>query len=106
MFRTISFATALLVATPTLAAPIVLTIQNNSSHVVTRLNVFGVDKDLVPIEDNVGAISEDIPAGATGTLELGMSKCQPVYAAMVLDEREDVSTTIDTCKSTTLVVSD
>jgi len=107
MLRLAAIAAAMLTVTPALAEPIVLTIQNNSSQAVTRLNVFGVDKHLVPIEDNVGALMEDVAAGTTGSLELGVSKCQPVYAQMGLgDSDEDIATTVDTCKSRTLVVSD
>ena len=107
MLRLAAIAAAMLTVTPALAEPIVLTIQNNSSLAVTRLNVFGVDENLVPIEDNVGALMEDIAAGTTGSLELGMSKCQPVYAQMGLGgSDDDITTTIDTCKSRTLVVSD
>lgn len=107
MLRLAAIAAAMLTVTPALAEPIVLTIQNNSSLAVTRLNVFGVDENLVPIEDNVGALMEDIAASTTGSLELGMSKCQPVYAQMGLGGSDDnVTTTIDTCTSRTLVVSD
>ena len=107
MLRLAVAAAALLVVTPVLAAgPIALTIQNNSSQAVTRLNTFGVSSDGEPIEDNLGAIMEDIAAHTTGTLELDISKCQPVWIAVVLDEKDDLSTTIDTCTSRTLVVSD
>ncbi|RYE74425.1 MAG: hypothetical protein EOP19_27750, partial [Hyphomicrobiales bacterium] len=65
MLRLAAIAAAMLTVTPAVAEPIVLTIQNNSSLAVTRLNVFGVDENLVPIEDNVGALMEDIAAGTT-----------------------------------------
>jgi len=108
MLRVIAATAAvLLLATPALAEPIVLAIRNNSSQAVTRLNVFAVDEDLVPVEDNLGALMVDIATGTTGTLELGLTKCQPVYAQMGLGgSDENLDTTIDTCKSRTLVVND
>jgi hypothetical protein len=106
MLRFVVLAAALLLATPALAEPIVLTIQNDSSHVVTRLNIFAVGKDGEPIEDNIGAIMEDVAARSTGTLELDISSCQTIYLAVMLDEKEDLSTFIDTCRGATLVVRD
>lgn len=107
MLRFAAVTLALLIVTPALADPIVLTIQNKSSQAVTRLNVFAVDDDLMPVEDNLGALVEDIATGASGTLELGLTKCQPVYAQMGLGGSDDsLTTTIDTCKSRTLVVND
>ncbi len=106
MLRVITLAVALAAATPALAQPIVLTIQNDSSQAVTRLNTFPVDKDGVPIEDNLGALMEEVAAHSTGKLELDISKCQPVWLTVMLDEKEELTTIIDTCKGATLVVRD
>lgn len=99
-------AAAIALAAPAFAANVVLTIQNDSSHAVTRLNTFPVDKDGEPIEDNLGALMEDIAAHTTGKLELDISKCQKVWLTVMLDEKEELTTIIDTCKGATLVVSD
>ena len=94
-------------AAPVLAADIALTIRNNSSQAVTRLNTFAIGKDGQPVEDNLGGLMEDLPAGATGTVVLGITACQPVYVALGLGgSDDDLTTTIDTCKDKTLVVSD
>lgn len=104
----LAFAAAAIMATaaPALAAEFVLTIRNDSSQAVTRLNTFAVDADGEPVEDNLGAIMEDIPAHSVGTLELDINRCQPVWLAVMLDEKDDLATTIDMCTSRTLVVSD
>lgn len=99
-------AATVAIAAPALAADFVLTIRNDSSQAVTRLNTFAVDADGKPIEDNLGAISTDIAAHSTGTLKLDIARCQPVWLAVVLDETDDLATTIDMCASRTLVVSD
>lgn len=94
-------------AAPALAADFALTIRNNSSQAVTRLNTFAVGKDGAPVEDNLGALMEDLPAGATGRIVLDIIACQPVYIALGLGgSDDDLTTTIDTCKDKTLVVSD
>lgn len=107
MRRLALVAALLLAASSAFAADFSLTIQNKSSQPVTRLNSFAVGADGQPVEDNLGALMEDIPAGATGNIDLDISKCQPVYIALALGgSDEDLTTTIDTCKNRTLVVSD
>ncbi len=102
----LAVATIVALASPTFAANIVLTIQNDSSHAVTRLNSFAVNDQGEAVEDNLGAIMEDVPAHSVGTLELDINRCQRVYLAVMLDETDELTTIIDTCKDTTLVVSD
>ena len=100
-------AAAIALAAPVLAADFALTIQNNSSQAVTRLNIFAVGRDGQPVEDNLGGLMEDLPAGATGTVALSIIACQPVYIALALaGSNDDLTATIDTCKDKTLVVSD
>lgn len=98
-----------LLATPAFAQSVTLDIDNRSSQPVVRLNTFAVDKAGVPVEDNLGAIMQDIPAGTGGTLELSLLRCGNVYVALGLgagDAETELTATIDTCKSRTLVVSD
>lgn len=106
----LALVTALaLLATPGLAQPVTLTIENRSSQPVVRLNTFAVDPAGVPVEDNLGAIMQDIPPGATGALELSLLRCARVYVALGLGEgaaETELTTTLDTCTSRTLVVSD
>ena len=97
----------LIAATPAVAGAMTLKIENRSSQPVVRLNTYPVDKDGDPVEDNLGALMEDIAPGATGTLEISMDVCGPVYIALGLGpDDQDLSTTLNTCKSRTLVVSD
>lgn len=98
-----------LLATPAFAQSITLTIENRSSQPVVRLNTFAVDAAGVPVEDNLGAIMQDIAPGATGALELSLLRCARVYVALGLGEgaaETELTTTLDTCRSRTLVVSD
>lgn len=103
------FAVLALIATPVLADGTTLTIDNRSSEPVVRLNTFPIDDDGVPVEDNLGALMDDIAPGAQGRIDLSITRCMPVYVALGLGagarERE-LTTIIDTCKSRTLVVSD
>jgi hypothetical protein len=107
--RSILIAALCLLPTQGFAQSITLTIDNRSSQPVVRLNTFGVDKAGIPVEDNLGAIMDDVPAGTTGTLALSLLRCGRVYVALGLgvgSAEVELTTTIDTCKSRTLVVSD
>lgn len=98
-----------LLTTPVLAQSITLTIGNRSSQPVVRLNTFAVDAAGVPVEDNLGAIMQDIPPGTSGSLDLSLVRCAKVFIALGLGAgavETELTTTIDTCRSRTLVVSD
>ena len=107
MRRLALLAALLLAAPPAFAADFSVTVKNKSSQAVTRLNTFAVDADGQPVEDNLGALAEDIPPGATGRIDLAISTCQPVYVALALGNGDDdLTTIIDTCRNKTLVVGD
>lgn len=86
---------------------IVLTIENRSSLAIERLNAFPIDKDGEAIEDNLGAILEDVLPGATFRLPLSLSRCETVRGYAGLAGRdEDVPVDIDLCADPKLVLKD
>jgi len=86
---------------------IVLTIENRSSdQTVDRLNVYPVDEDGDAVEDNLGALMEDLPPGQSTELELSLSRCDLVRAYVGLDDGSELEANIDTCTDRTLILTD
>ena len=107
MIRAIALAAAALAAAPALAQDVVLTIQNNSSLTISALNTFPIGTDGEPVEDNLGALMEDILPGTTSTLALD-GFCGPTLLLVGIDARDqpDMEFRINTCKSRVLILND
>lgn len=102
-----AFALALF-ALPSFAQDqLVLTIENRSSLALERLNVYPIGTDGEAIEDNLGAILEDVLPGKTFALTLSLSRCETVrgYAGLA-GRADDVPVDIDLCKDPKLVLKD
>lgn len=104
-----AFALGVLLCAPAFAqddASIVIEIRNESSQAITRLNTYPVDADGEAIEDNLGALREDIPAGETARLSIDQSKCGPIRAYLGMADDSEIEGDIDTCKQRIVVISD
>lgn len=100
-------ALAGLMLTPACAAqPMALDLTNNSSLTVTALNTFPIGKDGEPVEDNLGALMEEVPPGGTARLELSLSRCATILAVVVLDNRTEGRIVVDLCKDKVLTLHD
>ncbi|MGV3652148.1 MAG: hypothetical protein ACO1OK_12020 [Devosia sp.] len=102
-----AFALALF-ALPSFAQDqLVLTIENRSSLALERLNVYPIGKDGEAIEDNLGAILEDVLPGQTLALKLSLIRCETVRGYAGLAGRDDdVPVDIDLCTEPRLVLKD
>lgn len=106
MNRILAVLSLLLTAPPAFAGDFALTIENRSSQDVIRFNSFSTDGNGNAVEDNVGALLEHLPAGATTKLKLSITRCQPVVVYLSLEDETELTTTIDTCKDSVLTVRD
>ncbi|SFZ85713.1 hypothetical protein SAMN02983003_2882 [Devosia enhydra] len=106
--RVAALALLTLLVQPAMAVDqLVLTIENRSSIALERLNVFPIGKDGEAIEDNLGAILEDVPPGGSFALKLSLSRCETVRGYAGLAGRDDdVPVDIDLCKEPKLVLKD
>ena len=105
MLRPALFA-CLLLTTPTLAAPVILTIDNRASVAVDRVNTFPVDADGVPIEDNVGSLESPIPPGETATVTLTSDGCEIIHVAVGMADDRELVGMYDICTDRLVVVTD
>jgi hypothetical protein len=99
-------AALLLAPLPAVASDFALTVQNNSSHVITAVSAFGVDKTGTPVEDNLGGLIDDVPVGASAAFDLSISACQRVAIYVTLDDATELNTLFDTCANQTLILTD
>lgn len=103
-----AFATLLLLsaATPALAEDIVLNIDNRSSTYIDSFNVYPLRDDGSVIDDNLGGLIDDVPAGGQATLALSLTACGLVQVYVQLGNGENLETALDTCTSRDIFVSD
>ena len=97
---------AVLLATPGFAADIVLTVNNQSSQPVDAMSVYPVKADGTIIDDNIGGFYDPVAPGGVGTADLSTTRCGNVYVRLSLSNSEELTSIIDTCTQTTLVVTD
>ncbi len=76
---------------------VTLTVNNNTSAAVDAFNTYGVDKDGDPVEDNLGGLIEDLPAGGTAMLDLSISRCDKVWLNVDLVDGRHIEGIVDTC---------
>ncbi len=108
MIRALVVAGALLAATPALAGDVVLTIRNLSGLTISSLNTFPIDGDGDPVEDNLGALTEDVPPHTTVTLALD-GRCGPTLISVGITsqgDESDMEFRLNTCKSRVLILND
>lgn len=106
MLRLAVFAATCLAATPSFAE-VLMTIDNRSSVTVTGINSFPVDENGEGIEDNLGGVIDDIPAGTSATFELVGDCTITRFFVRLADQRgDDLEIDVNTCKSRTIVVDD
>ncbi len=107
MIRLAFFAAAMMAATAALAdETIILTIDNQSTLVVDRLNTFPVDEDGEAVEDNLGSLMEDLAPGAKAELALSMTRCGVVRLYASFADGRELEGDIDLCKERTITVRD
>lgn len=109
MIRALALSVALLSIAPAFAQErdVILTIDNRSSLTISALNTFPIDKDGDPVEDNLGAISDDILPGTTSTLSLdGFCGATLLLVGIGNRSEPDMEFRINTCKSRVLILND
>lgn len=104
MIRFLACAAALLVSPPALAE-MFLTIDNQSSQMVDRVNTFPLGEDGEPIEDNVGS-TMDVLSGRRSTYRISNDSCGVVRVYIVMEDESELEGDFDVCDSQTVIVQD
>lgn len=105
MIRATAAVLSLMMTLPVLADDIVVTIDNQSSQMVDRVNTFPVGDDGEAIEDNLGSTGDIMP-GTTGTYSLASTKCELVRVYIGMADQSELNTDLNLCKARTVVVTD
>lgn len=98
-------AAVLLAGMPVTAQAYSLRVINHASQGVAALNVFPLDQDGEPIEDNLGGFIDVLPAGQSSTVVIN-AQCGPTLAVVMLADEAELRLELDTCKHNQILVRD
>ena len=99
-------AVVMLAVGPVAAKDLVLTYENASSVVVSGSDVYPLDEDGEPIEDNYGGFHDDLPVGETLKVNLGETRCRPMLIRITLANGKELRINLDTCADTHVRIVD
>ena len=86
---------------------IVLSITNSSARAVTGFSVFAMDQKTGQIiDDNLGAVIDPIPAGASHDLRISLFRCEKVHLWARFSDGEEVSGQTDLCRNRKIILHD
>lgn len=87
------------------ASAVQITLLNNSSQVVDGLNVFPVDTDGDPVEDNLGGFYDPVAPLGRAQADLDGNCGNSLFVVMMGDGSE-LRAQVDTCTQNNIEVSD
>jgi hypothetical protein len=96
-------AILMLVLVPAEAEAFSINVINQSHVSITGLNLFPIDRDDDPIEDNLGGFIDPLPKGGMRRVEID-ADCGPLLAVFVLGNGDELRADFDACEDTTLKV--
>lgn len=97
---------AIAIVSPAFAKDIVITVNNQSTQMVEGFDAYPVATDGTIIEDQIGGFSDAVAPGGVGIAELATTRCGSTYVRVYMSDSDQLSSIIDTCTQTTLVVTD
>gem|GEM_PF-3713937 len=106
MLRLALFALALSVSAAQ-AQSFALTLDNQARQAVASVAVYPVSaRTGEPVEDVIGSQIGTFGPGATLSVPLMLVACGPVYVRVTMADESEVTTTLDICADTALVLRD
>ena len=100
--RTILTLAALAIATPVLAAPVNIVVQNTSQDTIETITVFPEGNAI-----SVGSYAVPIAPGQAGRIDLSLAQCQPVEVLVsIKGNPAEFRPVVDLCRDPLLTVGE